>query len=295
MPCWRRSSASRSTAAMWRSMTSAAAARTSGHGGVLHVDPEAAGQAGAQVRVEPLLDLGHELLGRADHEVVERRPLEAGEERVERVVQVVELLLLHRPLVARLGPAALVVLAVHVVLDVVELLEPRRRAEEDPRRPAVDEQHAPARGGVRPHQRLDARVVVDDRARLDRVRQPDDLEHAGGTAGEHRQAVRSVGRDVRPAQHVAHALDVRAEREARLVVESVGLLDLARRGGHDRVQLGGARGRRGELARVEVEEDGEDHGALRAQLGEPAEAPGRDGVCHNARATLPPQGPNRRM
>ena len=95
-----------------------------GGGGVLDVDAEPAGEQRAQVRVQPLLDLGHELLRRADDKVVERAPLEAREQRGERVREVVELLLLDPALVARLRPAALVVLAVDVVLDPVDLLEP---------------------------------------------------------------------------------------------------------------------------------------------------------------------------
>ena len=41
----------------------------------------------AQVRVQPLLDLGDELVGGADQQVVERAPLEAGEERLERLAE----------------------------------------------------------------------------------------------------------------------------------------------------------------------------------------------------------------
>src|SRR5688500_3617032 len=79
--------------------------------GVLAVGSVPAREAPLQVRVQAALDLGDELLRRADDEVIERAPLEALEQRVERVVEMVELLLLDRALEARLRPAALVVLA----------------------------------------------------------------------------------------------------------------------------------------------------------------------------------------
>jgi hypothetical protein len=88
-------------------------------------------------------------------------------------------------------------------------------------------------------------------------------------------------RDVRALQHRADALDVGAQRLPRAVLEPFGLVDLARRRGDDGVDLCRARGGRRELARVEVEEDGEDLPAVRAQLGQAAQAPARDRVgCH---------------
>ena len=214
-----RSSASRSTAATWR--VDRPRPRRRGRPPATEFStsiPSRPASRCAQVRVQLLLDLADQLLRRADDEVVERLPLEAREQRVERVADVVELLLLHRALVARLRPAALVVLA--------GACRPRcgrpppgpsAVADEDPRGPAVHEQHAPALAGPVAHERLDAGVVVDDRARLDRVRQR-------GRPRARRRARRRTrpARAYRPtprraAQHVAHPLDVGAQRHPLLV------------------------------------------------------------------------------
>ena len=99
-----------------------------------------------------------------------------------------------------------------------------------------------------------------------------------------------------PVQHLAHALDVGPQRLALVVLERLDLVDLVRRRGHDRVDLGRARGGRGELARVEVEEDREDQAALGAQLGQPAQAPARDRVgCHRRELPRAQRRPNRRL
>ena len=98
-----------------------------GDGRVLDVDPDTPREPLAEVRMQTLLDLRRELVGRTDHELVERLPLEAREEHVERVAEVIELLLLDPALEALLRPAALVVLAVDVVLDLVDLRRAPRR------------------------------------------------------------------------------------------------------------------------------------------------------------------------
>ena len=108
--------------------------------------------------------------------------------------------------------------------------------------------------------------------------------------------MRAVRRHVRAPEHLAHALDVGPQGLALVGVEPLGLVDLVRRGGDDGVDLGRARRGGGELARVEVEEDGEDQAALGAQLGQPAQAPARDRVgCHTARLPRVQRRPNRRL
>ena len=69
-------------------------------------------------------------------------------------------------------------------------------------------------------------MVVDDRARLDRVRQPHDLEQVRGAAREHGEPVRAVARHVGALEHLAHALDVGAQRLALVVAEAFDLSTL---------------------------------------------------------------------
>jgi hypothetical protein len=201
--------------------------------------------------------------------------------------QVVVLLLLDAALVAGLRPAALVVLAVDVVLDPVGLREVLAGTGEQARAAPVDEQDAPALGGPLLDQRLDEGPALDDHARAQRAAQGDDLEQPGRGAGVHRHRARAVGGDVVAVQHLAHALDVAAQGLALVVLEGPGLgLGLVRGVGHDRGDRAGARGRGGELRRVEVQEDREDAAAIRVHVGQsPQELAGDRGGCHALGAT----------
>src|SRR4051794_31108147 len=86
-------------------------------GRVLHVALDAAGQPLAQVGVQASLEVADQLVGAADQQPVEPLALVQPEGDLGRMDEVVVLLLVHAPLVARLRPAALLVLAVDVILD----------------------------------------------------------------------------------------------------------------------------------------------------------------------------------
>ena len=231
-----------------------------------------------------VLELADQLVGRADQQPVEAALLVGGERDVGDVDEVVVLLLLDAALVARLRPAALVVLAVHVVLDAVGLLEAAAVADEEARVAAVGEQHAPALGVGVGDQRLDVRRALEHDGGVDRAAEPDDLEQVGGPAGVHGDGARAVLRDVAGLQRLAHALDVRLQRLALVVVEPFGLLDAVRGLGEDRGDRRRSGRRRGELGRIEVQEDGQDAAALRLDVGEPAQLVAGDRVgCHEGR------------
>ena len=104
-----------------------------------------------------MLEVGHHLARPADDQPLERLALEVAQQRVAGVLQVVVLLLLDAALVARLRPAALVVLAGHVVVDPLDLAKAVGAAAEDARVAAVHERDAPALAardaGERAHQR----------------------------------------------------------------------------------------------------------------------------------------------
>ena len=126
-------------------------------------------------------------------------------------------------------------LAVRVVLDVVDLLEPAAVAAEDPRDLAVDEQRRTSARRPPADQRLDARGAVDDGARLDRVRESHDLEQVRPAPhAKTATAVRAVLASVGAGQHLADALDVLAQRAVLVVLEAFAALDLVRRRGEHR-------------------------------------------------------------
>ena len=177
----------------------------------------------AQVRVELLLELADQLVGRADQQPVEAALLVRAEGDLGDVHEVV-VLLLDPALVARLRPAALVVLAVDVVLYAVGLLEAAAVADEEAGVAAVGEQHAPALLVRLGDQRLEVGRAVEHDGGLDRAGDPHHLEQVRGLAGVHRDRARPVLREVARHQRLAHALDVLLSA-AFVVVEPVGLLD----------------------------------------------------------------------
>src|SRR5205814_3762343 len=98
----------------------------------------------AQVGMQARLQLADELLRRTDQQPVDALALVGLEREVGRVAAVVLLLLLDPPLVARLRPAALLVLRVDEVFEALGLLEAVAGAGEEARDAPVGEQHHPA-------------------------------------------------------------------------------------------------------------------------------------------------------
>ena len=202
---------------------------------VLDADADVAREALLQVRVQLALEVADGLVGRADQELLEALALEQVEDDGGGVGEVVADVLVDRALVARLRPAALLVLGVHAVLDPVGLLELLGRAGEDAGDPPVGEQHAPEPARERLRQRLDVRRVVDHHARLQRAPDPHRLEQARRAAGEDGDGAGAVVGDVGLLEHLAHGVDVGAQRHAVVVREvAVGLLHLVLRVVHQR-------------------------------------------------------------
>ena len=145
-----------------------------------------------------------QLLRRADDEVVERLRLKRANSDVERVAEVVELLLLDRALVARLRPAALVVLAVRR----------RPRSGRPPRAPSAvpAKMRAVLRLTSSTHQRSLAPLRTQ---RLDarRGRRPPRATRSGAAGG--RPRARRPGRRRRPPARACRCGDVGAARAPR--------------------------------------------------------------------------------
>jgi hypothetical protein len=126
-----------------------------------------------------------------------------------------------------------------------------------------------------------------------------------GAAREDGEAVRAL-RAGAVADLGLDALEVRAQRLLLLVVEALGLLLHESPGAiEEGADLGAAGRRRGELPRVEVEEQGEHLRAPHVGLGEPAQAVAGDVVglhesdttpaAHRVDAVRAPQRPNREV
>ena len=221
--------------------------------------------------MKPSLDVSGQLLGSSDQQAIEGRALEAPKELVGDALEVVCDLLLDAALVARLRPAALIVLAVDVIPDELYLLEVLGGAAQDAPDPAVDQQHAPAPARADLGEGLDERRVVDDHGRLDRTWELYDLEEAGRPAGEDREAVGALGREAPAAQVRAQPLEVLAQRDLVGVGELLGL-DLALGLVEQRTNLGRARLGGGKRRGIEVDEHAEHLALRRLERGEPAEA-----------------------
>ena len=246
-----------------------------------------AGEALAQVGMQVALEVAGELGGAPTRIPTGRSSLEVREGDLGRVAQVVGDVLVDRALVVGLRPATLVVAAAQVVLDELDLLERRARTAEEPRHPAVDEQHAPALGGPDGRQRLDERGVGDHRVVVDGLGEPEDLEEVGGAGGEDRQAVGAPGVQAAAAELGLHALEVGAQRRARRAWPSASSSRIRRaaRSSTERTSVLRAGGGR-ELARVEVEEEREHLGLAGADAREAAQALVGDVVGLHG-ATLP--------
>ncbi len=142
--------------------------------------------------------------------------LEVLHQRLGRVLQVVVLLLLDPALVARLRPAALVVLAEDHVVDLLDLAQALGGAAEDARVAAAHEGHAPALAALEPRQRPDERRAPDRHAAGHRPRQGEHLEQAGRVAGEDGHGLRPLGREV-ALQQRRRALEAGVEVDPVLV------------------------------------------------------------------------------
>src|SRR4051794_12334018 len=143
---------------------------------VLDVDLDTADDTLLEVRMQLLTEVFEDGLRRADEQRVERAPLVPAQEFLGGVLQVVLCLLVDRALVARLRPAALVVAAVHLVVDASDLVEPIARPAEDAGYLAVDQHDAVERGRLDLGERLDERRLVDHDRVVDAARQLDHLE-----------------------------------------------------------------------------------------------------------------------
>jgi hypothetical protein len=153
-----------------------------------------------------------------------------------------------------------------------DLVERLARAAEQPRRAAVNEHDAPLARLADGRQRGEVRAVGDDRLVVDRLGEAQHLEEAGGAAGEDRHAVRAL-RPGAVAELCGDALEIALQGLLLLVRELLGLLAHEAPGAvEQRADLGAAGRRRRELARVEVEEEGEDLRAADVDFGEPAQA-----------------------
>jgi hypothetical protein len=117
---------------------------------------------------------------------------------------------------------------------------------------------------------------------VDRLGELEDLEQAGGRAAEHRQPTRALGLEA-VAQLAAQAIEVGLQRLALGVVEALVLLGQPRRPVQQRAHLGAPRGRRRELARIQVHEEREHLRAAGARLGQPAQALAGDVVSLHGR------------
>jgi hypothetical protein len=100
---------------------------------------------------------------------------------------------------------------------------------------------------------FDVRAGVDRHLEVDRVRQEQDLPHAGRLAGEDRDAARALGLQS-SGEEVLDAIAIGAKPDNLVVIEIAGqLVDAAVELVDQRSHLALARGRRGEPRRIEIE------------------------------------------
>jgi hypothetical protein len=237
---------------------------------VLHVHLHPAGEQLAQVVVELLLEVGHDLTRTADDEPLERLPLEVAQQCVAGGLQVVVLLLLHAALVARLRPAALVVLAVHVVVDPLDLAKAVGAAAEDAGVAPVHERDAPALAPRDARQRPDQGRVADRDPVRHGARQLQGLEQVVPVAGEDCQGVGAVGLKV-VLEERPRPLEGGLEGGFVVMGEPVPLADAPLGLVQQRADRALARGRGRELRRIEIQIEAEHHRPVEPKLGEGAE------------------------
>ena len=159
---------------------------------------------------------------------------------------------------------------------------------EDAGDPAVGEQHAPQAARERLRERLDVRRAVDDPRASRASADPDRLEQARGPAGEDGDRARALVGDARLLEHLAHRVDVGAQRHP-LVVREVPfvILHAVLRVVHHRGDRARPCGRRRELGWIEVQVDGEHPAALGCELGKLPQAAACEGVGHAEKLPRP--------
>ena len=249
---------------------------------VLDVDGDAARDPLAQIRVQLALELGQQVVRRADQDAIEPAVLVDVEGEVGGVGEVVLDLLLHRAIELRRRPALLLVLGVDVVDEAVGLLQRVAGADEQPRGAAVGDQHEPRLVGPVQHQRLDERGPVEHDLVLDRPSQADDLQQVRRPARVDGHGTGAVGGDV-GQQHVADTLDVVTQRHSLVVREPVLGFDLVCRGGQHRRDRRRSRAGRREFGRVQVQEHGKHASFVRMHGGKCLESSLRDRFGHDSR------------
>jgi hypothetical protein len=232
---------------------------------VLHVHLDAAGEPLLEVLVELRLEVGGQLPGAADDQALERLLLEVPHQCVAGVLEVVVLLLLDPALVARLGPAALVVLPEDVVVDLLDLPEALGGAAEDAGVAAVHERHAPALAPLEPDERPHERRMADRHLVRHAAGQFQRLEQGRRLTGEEGDPVGAVGRQV-VLQEAAGALERGLEGHAILVREAVLVPEPALGRVHERAHRGLAGRGRGELRGIEVEVEAQHDRSVEPQL-----------------------------
>jgi hypothetical protein len=143
-------------------------------------------------------------------------------------------------------------------------------------------------------QRLDERTVGDHGLVVDRLGELEDLEQVERAGGEDGQTMGPLGVRAAVGELVLHALEVGAQRYTGVVVQRLVLAYEARGAIEDRAHFGATRGRRGELARVEIEEERDDLALAGARSGQPPKAFARDVIGLHARGATPAGGLIRR-
>jgi hypothetical protein len=219
---------------------------------VLHIHLDAPGEPLLEVLVELGLEVSCHLPRAADDQALERLLLEVAHQRIARVLEVVVLLLLDPALVASLGPAALVVLAEDVVVDLLDLPEALGRAAEDAGVAPVHERNAPALAPLEPGKRSHQRRVADRHLVRHAARQLQRLEYGRGFACENRHPMGAVRGQV-VLQEAAGALKRGLEGYAILVREPVLVPEPALSLVHERAHRGLTGWRRRKLRGVQVE------------------------------------------
>ena len=235
------------------------------------VDVDPAADPLREVRVRLVREgRAQRLVVRADHQVLERAPLEELEQQVGRGLEMPLDLPFDGALETGLRPAARGVLVLHVGVELADLAQRRRAAAEHPRGVAGHEQDAPVPLVLRAHHGLQRGPLADLDARVHGLGQLDRREQVERVRGVEGERAGAVDVEVLVAEEALQPLPVRRERQLRLVGA---LLPADRRVEirEQRRDLARARGRQGELRRIEVQDEGDDDGLRRLHLGERAQ------------------------
>ena len=146
-------------------------------------------------------------------------------------------------------------------MDLLHLAQAVRRAPEDPGVTSIHEREAPAFPAREPGERPNQRRVPDRHPVRHAPRQLHRLEQPIWLAGEHGEPVGAIARKL-VLQETGGALERRLEGHLVLVREPVDLTEAAFRLVEQRAHGRLARGRGGELRRVQVQIQAEDDWAV---------------------------------